>query len=131
MYNLKGITKLMLVLFSSYSCSEKINDSQKELGCMQASEVIKTATNAKGMIMKMERGGKPIWYILSMEGVIGESSPTYDTRDLVIPCNLHNDFRKEGEMVKFSGDLALYGKEFSNLSHIFLGELSDIEFIKK
>ncbi|WPR75518.1 hypothetical protein [Algoriphagus sp. NG3] len=130
MYNLNSLVKLIVVLLLSSSCSERISDSQDELGCLHASEVIKTATNAKGMIMKMEKEGKTIWYILSMEGVIGQETPTYDTRDLVIPCSLHSDFRKEGELVRFSGNLALYGKEFIDMPHVFLGALSDIEFIE-
>jgi hypothetical protein len=131
MNNLKISLNLILVLFLFISCSEKIDEPQKELSCIQAGKVVKTATNARGMIMKMEREGRTIWYILSMEGVIGQNTPTYDTRDLVIPCNLEIEFKKENQLVKFSGDLALYGQEFNEISHIYLGEISDIEFIEK
>lgn len=130
MGNLNSAAKIIFGFLLLISCSDKISDSQRELACVQQGEIVKTASNAKGVIMKMEKGGREIWYILSMEGVIGQSAPTYDTRDLVIPCSLHNDFMKEGELVRFSGNLALFGKEFIELPHVFLGDLSKIEFIE-
>ena len=48
-------------------------------------KTIKTASNAKGVMLTMEKEEQVIWYILSLEGIIGYDGPTYDTRDLVIP----------------------------------------------
>ena len=64
---------------------------------------------------------------LSLEGIIGYDGPTYDSRDLVIPCNVPNKFKAEGLRVTFSGQLKDTGRDFGDFSHIYYGNLNDIQ----
>lgn len=120
---------LGMALLMGFGCE---NDDLKpiEKECFEARQTIKTASNAKGVMLTMEKDEQVIWYILSLEGIIGYDGPTYDSRDLVIPCNVPNKFKAEGLRITFSGQLKDTGQDFGDFSHIYYGNLNDIQIME-
>jgi len=120
-----AFTVLGLILVMGISCDMK-DINPDNTGCYDAYKTLKTASDAKGIIQMMEKDGESIWYILSMEGIIGYDGPTFDTRDLVIPCNLQDDYKEVGLDVVFSGSLKDTGQDFVDYPHIYYANLSKI-----
>src|SRR5690554_1164080 len=120
---------LGMALLMGFGCENndlKPNDRE----CFEARQTIKTASNAKGVMLTTEKDEQVIWYILSLEGIIGYDGPTYDTRDLVIPCDLPDKFKVEGLRVSFSGRLKDTERDFGDFSHIYYGNLTDIQIME-
>ncbi|WP_164675059.1 hypothetical protein [Anditalea andensis] len=116
------------ILLMGFSCDRKDIYPDKA-GCYDTNKTIKTASNAKGMIQMMEKDAEIIWYILSMEGIIGDDRPTFDARDVVIPCNLQDQYKEIGLNVVFSGNLEDTGQDFGDFPHIYYTKLSKINLI--
>lgn len=94
----------IILLFIFCSCHSS-NDLEIRGDCYPNRDIIKEAVNVKGRVEMLDQNYPDIWAISSMEGIIGEEGPTYDSRDVVIPCKLSEMFKEEGIMVEFSGVL--------------------------
>ncbi|GAB1464035.1 hypothetical protein [Pedobacter sp.] len=87
------------------------------------------------MISRLSNEHPNTWCIISMQGIIGSSATSYDSRDIVIPCNLSEELKVEGNQILFSGELKDVGNDFKDspdkawLENLYYSELSRIELI--
>lgn len=123
---------LLLLSTIIFSCSKDANSPDD---CHRKRRIIKQANGITGVVSRLSNEHPDVWCIVSMQGVIGSLETSYDSRDIVIPCNLPEELKVVGNQVLFSGELKDIGDDFKDspdkvwLENAYYSELSRIELV--
>ncbi len=124
------------VVISSTIFSCKKNNTADGEACYQDRKIVKIAKNIRGVVSILDSKHPNTWSIKSRQGIIGSPGPTYDSFDIIIPCNLPNNFKKEGLLVFFSGALKDPNKDFKNsadsiyYADVYYSQLDEIKIME-
>lgn len=121
----KRLLLISLIFCLSIACTEKDSGCIYD-ECDHRRKTVKIANGSKGTMLFFPN--PDIWMIESREGIIGSNVPIIDGPDIVVPCNLPEEFKVKGLQVVFSGELKDACDDFnSSLSKFYYSTLVKIE----
>lgn len=121
-------TCLLTALVIVFGCKKPETDPCVYEKCDPRKKTVKTATNTKAVVSVLDSRHPDIWVLVSEEGIIGSSHPTYDGPDIVVPCNLPDSLKVMGQKVLFSGELKPSCDDFEpGFSIIYYSNLQSIK----
>lgn len=124
------LTVSTFILFTSLGCKKSDTDVS---GCFGNRITVKSVTGVKGRISILDTKHPDLWCIISTQGIYNSEDPSYDSADIVIPCQLPEDFKKTGLLVTISGDLKDVGRDFKTdaysvlYSNIYYSDLKELK----